>query len=95
MSTIDWNLADFVAFQFPAVRRWISNRLARSATGRRCEGTCCESSDDDLRSKLREQGISALSEVEAAYMESDGEISILKRKNDEKGNPADKTKARP
>jgi uncharacterized membrane protein YcaP (DUF421 family) len=39
-------------------------------------------SDDDLRSKLREHGMSALSEVAAAHLESDGEISVLKRKQE-------------
>ena len=32
---------------------------------------------DDLMSKLRENGIEHLSDVKAAYMESDGEISVL------------------
>jgi uncharacterized membrane protein YcaP (DUF421 family) len=34
---------------------------------------------DDLMSKLRQHGISELNEVRHAYMESDGEISIIKQ----------------
>jgi uncharacterized membrane protein YcaP (DUF421 family) len=35
---------------------------------------------DELYSKLREHGITHPSEVEKAFMESDGEVSVIKRK---------------
>lgn len=35
---------------------------------------------EDLMAKLREHGISRLAEVRHAYMESDGEITVIKRK---------------
>jgi uncharacterized membrane protein YcaP (DUF421 family) len=40
---------------------------------------------DELWGKLREQGVRELSEVRAAYIESDGEISVLKNSS----SPAD------
>jgi uncharacterized membrane protein YcaP (DUF421 family) len=40
---------------------------------------------DELQSQLRKQGISNVSEVEAAYMESDGEISVIPREAPEAG----------
>jgi uncharacterized membrane protein YcaP (DUF421 family) len=36
----------------------------------------------DLESRLREQGVEAVSEVRRCYMESDGQISILRREPD-------------
>ncbi|HET9351553.1 MAG TPA: YetF domain-containing protein [Burkholderiales bacterium] len=36
-------------------------------------------SEDELRSKLREHGVSDYAQVAKAYMESDGEISVIKR----------------
>jgi uncharacterized membrane protein YcaP (DUF421 family) len=36
-------------------------------------------SEDELRSKLREHGVSDYGQVQKAYMESDGEISVLKK----------------
>jgi uncharacterized membrane protein YcaP (DUF421 family) len=35
--------------------------------------------EDELRAKLREHGITEYAEVEKAYMESDGEVSVIKR----------------
>lgn len=36
--------------------------------------------EDELRAKLREHGITDYADVEKAYMESDGEVSVIKRK---------------
>lgn len=36
-------------------------------------------SEDELRSKLREHGIAEFGDVEKAYMESDGEVSVIRR----------------
>jgi uncharacterized membrane protein YcaP (DUF421 family) len=34
---------------------------------------------DDLRAKLRQQGVERLDEVRRAYLEGDGEVSVIKR----------------
>jgi uncharacterized membrane protein YcaP (DUF421 family) len=36
-------------------------------------------SETELRSKLREHGVTEPSEVEKAYMEPDGQITVLKK----------------
>jgi uncharacterized membrane protein YcaP (DUF421 family) len=36
-------------------------------------------SEDELRAKLREQGVAEYAQVEKAYMESDGKVSVIKR----------------
>ena len=36
-------------------------------------------SEEELRSKLREQGVADYGEVEKAYMESDGQVSVIRR----------------
>lgn len=37
-------------------------------------------SEDELRAKLREHGVTDYSQVDKAHMESDGELSVIKRK---------------
>jgi len=39
---------------------------------------------DELKAKLRQQGIENLDQVKAAYMESDGEISVIRLEGDDK-----------
>ena len=38
---------------------------------------------EELQSKLREQGIGQLNEIKVAYLEEDGEISVLRHDNKE------------
>jgi uncharacterized membrane protein YcaP (DUF421 family) len=38
-------------------------------------------SETELKSKLREQGVGDPAEVEMAYMEPDGQVTVLKKKN--------------
>jgi uncharacterized membrane protein YcaP (DUF421 family) len=42
-------------------------------------------SEDELRAKLREHGVTDYSQVAQAHMESDGEISVIKRPNSGSG----------
>lgn len=37
-------------------------------------------SEEELRAKLREQGVAEYAQVEKAYMENDGKVSVIKRK---------------
>ena len=39
---------------------------------------------DDLESKLRQQGIESLDEVKRAYLEGDGEVSVIRYKEGER-----------
>lgn len=81
---VGWNMAiDALTYAFPRVQRLLEppplllidkGRLLRKNL--RMEFV----SDDELRSKLREHGISDFREVDKAYMESDGQVSVLRKK---------------
>jgi len=81
---IAWNhLLDFLAWRFAAVRRLLEPApLLLIDRGRvlrrhlRLEFV----SEDELRAKLRENGVSDPAEVEKAYLESDGEVSVIRRR---------------
>jgi uncharacterized membrane protein YcaP (DUF421 family) len=49
---------------------------------------------EELESKLREQGIEDLREVKIAYLEEDGEISILRNNGKEPENRPGKPKSK-
>ena len=79
---VAWNwLLDVLSFHFAAVRRFASpSRLTLVQRGipqlrnmRREYITMQE-----LQEKLREQGIENLAEVKAAYLEGDGQISVIR-----------------
>ncbi len=77
-----WNLLmDWLAFRFDAVRRVLEApplQLVRNGRMLRTNMKRELMTRDDLMSKLREQGIEQLSQVKAAYMESSGDISVLR-----------------
>lgn len=90
-----WNYTlDWVSFHFPAVHRWVqppplplvrNGRLQRKAM--RQELITIE----ELKSKLREQGIANFNEVKIAYLEEGGEITVLRADDREPDHP-DQTK---
>ena len=43
--------------------------------------------EDELMSFLREQGVEDVAEVEKAYMETDGRISVITRQEGSRGAP--------
>ena len=81
---IAWNIAiDCVAYRFPAVRRFLQpSGLALIHDGRILGRNLRREliTVDELLGKLREHGVDDVGEVRAAYMESDGQISVIKRK---------------
>jgi uncharacterized membrane protein YcaP (DUF421 family) len=50
--------------------------------------------EDDLRAKLREQGVATLSEVRAAYMEANGAVTVITR-GSQQGRRRGATRRRP
>lgn len=87
VSTIaGWNWAlDWAAWRFEAVRRIVEpgpmqlvrrGRILRDNLRRELLTI------DDLFSKLRQQGVEDIAHVKAAYMESDGSISVIRREDD-------------
>lgn len=79
---IGWNmLLDWLAFRFPAVNRLITPRaLLLVRHGRFLPANLRREhlTRDEVMSRLREQGIAHLRDVRHAYMESDGQISVLR-----------------
>lgn len=82
-----WNyVLDSMSFHFPAVRRLVqppplalvqNGKLQRKAMRQELITA------DELQSKLREQGIENLDEIKIAYLEEDGEISVLRHDSKE------------
>jgi uncharacterized membrane protein YcaP (DUF421 family) len=84
VSTIlGWNfLFDWAAYRFSLIHRLVQPKeLCLIRDGRVLHRNLRREmlTEDDLRSKLRTHGVEHFSEVRAAYMESDGTISLLKR----------------
>lgn len=88
---VGWNwLLDVLAYRFKAIRRFSSpSRLTLIKQGvlqrrnlRREYITL-----DELHQKLREQGIAELAEVKAAYLEGDGQISVIRNSASPESNP--------
>ena len=79
-----WNwLLDMAAYRFPAIRRVLEAQpLPLVRNGKLLHRNLRREfiTKDELMAKLREQGIDKLEDVKAATMESDGEISAIKRK---------------
>ena len=82
---IGWNVfLDWISYRFPGVRKLaepspihlIENGKMLRRNMRRELIT-----DEELWSKLREQSIESLEEVKEAYIESDGQISIIKKQS--------------
>ncbi|ABB75439.1 Protein of unknown function [Nitrosospira multiformis ATCC 25196] len=93
-----WNyLLDSLSFHFPAIRRIVqqpplalvqNGKIQRKAMRRELITV------EELESKLREQGIEDFREVKIAYLEEDGEISILRNDGKEPENPPGKPKSK-
>lgn len=79
---VAWNwLLDLLSFHFAAVRRFATPaRLALVLRGilQRRNLRREYITREELDQKLREQGIEDLSEVKAAYLEADGQISVIR-----------------
>ena len=80
---IGWNFfLDWLSYCFPRIRRFAEPGPIRVIwKGRMLHRNMRREliSDEELWSKLREGGIDSLEEVKEAYIESDGQISIIKK----------------
>lgn len=78
-----WNyLLDWSSYHIPALRRVLEARpllLVRDGVMLRANMRRELITVDELKVKLREQGVTRLSEIEAAFMENDGEISLVRK----------------
>jgi uncharacterized membrane protein YcaP (DUF421 family) len=93
LTIVGWNwLLDFLSFHFAPVRRFTSpSRLTLVSQGvvnlRNLRREYI--SLPELHEKLREQGIENMRDVKVAYLEGDGQISVI-RKSGEPGQKSEK-----
>jgi uncharacterized membrane protein YcaP (DUF421 family) len=80
---IFWDQAiDWLNFRVPALRPWLEPPpMLLIQNGRVLHRNLRHEyvTEDELRSKLREKGVKDYSEVAEAHMESDGNVSVIKR----------------
>lgn len=91
-----WNYAlDWASFHFPSVRRLLqpppqaliqNGKLQRKAMRRELITI------EELQAKLREHGITNFDEVKIAYLEENGEISVLRHDGEEAEHSSDQAK---
>jgi uncharacterized membrane protein YcaP (DUF421 family) len=78
-----WNVAiDWLNFRVPALRPWLEPPpMLLIQNGRILHRNLRHEyvTEDELKAKLREQGVKDYSEVAEAHMESDGNVSVIKR----------------
>ncbi len=82
---VGWNFAlDWLSFRSPAVARFLEpvpevlvrhGRVNRKALKREMITV------EELEGKLREEGVASIAEVRLARLESDGKLSVIKRKS--------------
>ena len=82
-----WNyLLDWMSFHFPTIRRLVEPPpLALIRDGKLQRKVMRQEliSSSELETKLREHGIEKLDDIKVAYLEDDGEISVLRRDGQE------------
>jgi len=80
---LGWDmLIDWANWRFPALRGWLeAPPLPLIRDGRVIYRNLRHEyvTEDELKAKLREHGIEDIRQVAKAYMESDGEVSVIKR----------------
>jgi uncharacterized membrane protein YcaP (DUF421 family) len=78
-----WNVAiDWLNFRVPALRPWLEPPpMLLNQNGRILHRNLRHEyvTEDELKAKLREKGVKDYSEVAEAHMESDGNVSVIKR----------------
>ena len=79
---IVWDMViDWLNYRVPGLRKWLEPPpLLLVHRGRVQHRNLRQEfvTEDELRSKLREKGVADLGEVERAYMEADGSVSVIK-----------------
>jgi uncharacterized membrane protein YcaP (DUF421 family) len=80
---VGWNMAiDWLNFRVPALRDWLEPPpLLLIRDGRLLRRNLRHEfvTEQELQSKLREKGVKDYREVAEAHMESDGNVSVIKR----------------
>jgi uncharacterized membrane protein YcaP (DUF421 family) len=78
-----WNIVvDWLGYVSPAARRVLAPReVVLVSNGRVIQSNLRKQfiTEEELQAKLREHGVEDFNTVKKAYMEADGEVSVLKR----------------
>jgi len=82
LTIVAWNwLLDFLSYRFTIVRRFASPQrltLIQRGVPQRRNLRREFITMDELHEKLREQGVEKIADVKAAYLEGDGQISVIR-----------------
>jgi uncharacterized membrane protein YcaP (DUF421 family) len=82
LTIVGWNwLLDMLSYRYAAVRRFASPgrlTLVQRGVAQRRNMRREFITMEELHEKLREQGIEKLADVKAAYLEGDGQISVVR-----------------
>jgi uncharacterized membrane protein YcaP (DUF421 family) len=82
LTIVGWNwLLDMLSYRFALVRRFAAPRrltLVRQGVPQRHHMRREFITMDELNEKLREQGVEHISDVKIAYLEGDGQISVIR-----------------
>jgi uncharacterized membrane protein YcaP (DUF421 family) len=88
---VGWNwMIDWASFHWPAVARFTTPpAIALVRHGRVVRRNLRREhvSDEELESKLREQGVERLEDIKVAMMESDGAISVIRYERPKRAGP--------
>ncbi|HEY7750430.1 MAG TPA: YetF domain-containing protein [Aestuariivirgaceae bacterium] len=99
VTIIGWDYTlDLMSYRFPAVRRLLHSRpllLVRDGKAINRNLKLEALTTDELLSHLRQQGVENLGEVKRAYLEDDGQISIIKRHIQDNSRRSQKRKTEP
>lgn len=83
LTLIGWNmLLDWLSFRYPAVRRFAEPKPLRLVmNGQILRRNMRKEfiTEEELWSKLREAGVDSLDQVKEAFIESDGQVSVIKK----------------
>ncbi|MGE5652042.1 DUF421 domain-containing protein [Noviherbaspirillum sp. UKPF54] len=84
LTLIGWNmLLDWLSFRFPAMRRFAEPKPLRLVmNGQILKRNMRKEfiTEEELWGKLREAGIESLDQVKEAFIESDGQVSVIKKR---------------
>jgi uncharacterized membrane protein YcaP (DUF421 family) len=94
LTIIGWSaLLNYLSFHYPIIRRFIVPRpvlIVKDGQKQRPNLKREKITDDDLDEMLREHQIEDILEVKRAYLEADGQITVLKQKKDGDSSPPPK-----
>jgi len=75
-------MLDFMSFQFPVIRRLTSApRLCLVRDGKLLRRNMRREliTDDELKAKIRQEGVEDIASVKRMYLEADGEMSLIRQ----------------